>query len=644
MENFPRQVQPVGFGQLGGRQAFLRAATPFDLLPAAEIETVSANLTELNHPKNHTLFVQEETILPHVIIVQSGRLERVIEENGKPSVKEILGPRRIYGGISLLFNNGISTSTVRCAEDVIVYALDRENFLRLCVKHPEFARYFSRSMDEGRKRLSSAGAAEDARVPEPVADAFMWKPVGDIARGFPSCPARTSIREAAELISASGRSAIVVLDEQSRPVGLITDDDLRKKVIVAGMSPQDSVETIMSGPLIQISSQVPVFEAVLTMMRRRIKHLPVFAGERIQGVITERDLLLEGTQSPVFLVHEIQNARETEHLKQAYAKLPEVVTRLLSSGLRAGHVNGIITAITDAVLARVMEMTLADMGSPPAEFAFLLFGSEGRKEQTLKTDQDNAIVFADVAEQDREAVNRYFLELGTRVCDQLHEIGQQHCEFNIMAKNPDWCQPLSVWKKYYRKWVISDDPDRILNAGIFFDFRLGHGSPGLVAQLHSALFAELAEWPGLLRHMARNTLHYRPPLGFFGNFVLQEKGRGKGALDIKSAMRLVVDFGRIYAMQTQMTETNTVKRLRALYDQQRLDKEAFDDLVHAYEFLMHQRLRHQSRVLESGRGEVNNYLRPGDLTTIDQQALKEAFKQIRVAQAKLRVDFFLYLP
>jgi CBS domain-containing protein len=291
-----------------------------------------------------------------------------------------------------------------------------------------------------------------------------------------------------------------------------------------------------------------------------------------------------------------------------------------------------------------MEMTLADMGSPPAEFAFLLFGSEGRKEQTLKTDQDNAIVFADVAEQDREAVNRYFLELGTRVCDQLHEIGQQHCEFNIMAKNPDWCQPLSVWKKYYRKWVISDDPDRILNAGIFFDFRLGHGSPGLVAQLHSALFAELAEWPGLLRHMARNTLHYRPPLGFFGNFVLQEKGRGKGALDIKSAMRLVVDFGRIYAMQTQMTETNTVKRLRALYDQQRLDKEAFDDLVHAYEFLMHQRLRHQSRVLESGRGEVNNYLRPGDLTTIDQQALKEAFKQIRVAQAKLRVDFFLYLP
>ncbi|MCF8027196.1 MAG: DUF294 nucleotidyltransferase-like domain-containing protein [Desulfobacteraceae bacterium] len=644
MENFPRQVQPVGLAQLGGRQAFLRTATPFDLLPAAEIETVSANLTELNHPKNHALFVQEETILPHVVIVQSGRLERVIEENGKPSVKEILGPRRIYGGISLLFNNGISTSTVRCAEDVTVYALDRENFLRLCVKHPEFARYFSRSMDEGRKRPPPARAAEAAQVPEHVADAFMWKPVGDIARGFPSCPAGTSIREAAELISASGRSAIVVLDNQSRPAGLITDDDLRKKVIVAGRSAQDPVETIMSGPLIQISSQVPVFEAVLTMMRRRIKHLPVFAGERIQGVITERDLLLEGTQSPVFLVHEIQNARKTEQLKQAYAKLPEVVTRLLSSGLRAGHVNGIITAITDAVLSRAMEMTLADMGTAPAEFAFLLFGSEGRKEQTLRTDQDNAIVYADVAEKDREAVNRYFLELGTRICDQLHEIGQQHCEFNIMAKNPDWCQPLSVWEKYYRKWVISDDPDRILNAGIFFDFRLGHGSRDLVDQLHSALFAELAEWPGLLRHMARNTLHYRPPLGFFGNFVLQEKGRGKGALDIKSAMRLVVDFGRIYAMQTQMTETNTVKRLRALYDQQRLDKEAFDDLVHAYEFLMHQRLRHQSRVLESGQGEVNNYLRPGDLTTIDQQALKEAFKQIRVAQAKLRVDFFLYLP
>jgi CBS domain-containing protein len=213
-----------------------------------------------------------------------------------------------------------------------------------------------------------------------------------------------------------------------------------------------------------------------------------------------------------------------------------------------------------------------------------------------------------------------------------------------MAKNPEWCQPLSRWKTYYRKWIVSDDPAQLLNANIFFDFRLGYGSQGLVDSLHEGLFNELSEWPGLLRHMARNTLSYRPPLGFFGNFVLNEKGEGKGGLNIKSAMRLVVDFGRTYAMQAELVETNTIRRIEALCNQNRLKKEERDDLIHAYDFLMHQRLKHQSQVVEKNGGPPDNLLHPDDLTTLDQQALKEAFKQIRIAQARMRLDFLLYFP
>jgi len=287
-------------------------------------------------------------------------------------------------------------------------------------------------------------------------------------------------------------------------------------------------------------------------------------------------------------------------------------------------------------------MALQSMGPAPAQFAFLLLGSEGRKEQTLKTDQDNAIVYEDAHGEDQAGTREYFLGFGKRVCDWLDEIGQKHCEFEIMAKNPAWCQPLSVWKEYYRRWILSDDPDRILKASIFFDFRLGYGTSKLVETLHATLFENLNQWPTILRHMARNTLNYRPPLGFFGNFIVQDRGKDKERLDLKSAMRLLVDFGRIYAMKASNTETNTLKRLQALYMENRMDEEETGDMVHAYEFLMFQRLRHQSESIKKNDRQPDNFLRPADLSAIDQQALKEAFKQIRIAQAKIRLDFSLY--
>jgi len=646
MENFPSPRKQIDRTQLSEREAFLASVAPFQFLPRAEIETIAANLSTAVYENGRRLFVQEKTRIPHILLVRSGRLERTIRTDDSPVLREVLEAGGVYGGISLLFNNGISTSTVSCIEAAQVYTLDRENFLRLCVKYPDFARFFAQTLDQSREKMRARGAVASA-APAAEAEmgaAFLWAPVGDKARTFPSCPAGTSIRQAAALLTASRRSAVLILDARSQPAGLMTDADLRKKVIVDGFSPEQPVEAIMSSPLIRVESETPVFDAVLAMMRHRIKHLAVFQKGRIKGVITERELLLARSHSPVFLIHEIQTANGAEELKAAYENLPGLIGHLISSGGRAPYLNGVITATTDALLSRLMEITLEALGPPPARFAFLLFGSEGRKEQTLKTDQDNAIVFEDAAEGDPAQVMRYFNELGSRVCDGLNEIGQKHCDFNIMAKNPSWCQPLSRWKVYYRRWLESDDPDGMLKAGIFFDFRLGYGSQDLVDELRAALFDKLAEWPGMLRQMARNTLHYRPPLGLFGNFVLQDKKEGRKGLDIKSAMRLVVDFGRIYALQAGMVETNTVKRLQALHQQGRLEQSELDDLVHAYEFLMHLRLKHQSARMEEAGGEPDNLLQPERLTTIDQQTLKEAFKQIRIVHARLRMDFFLHTP
>lgn len=645
MENFPRPVHLLQPADLSRKQAFLCSIAPFQALPQSEIATMAANLKTEVHPAEQTLLVQEETVVTHVLIVASGRLERTIQSNGQVRVHEILGVGRIYGGISILFNNGISTSSLRTLETSTVHHLDRENFFRLCAKHPAFAAHFKTSLKEEDKRLTPAtapgtldGTDYDAR------GTFLSKAVSEVARAFPACLRTAPVRQAAELMTTGRQSAIMVADDNHRPLGIITDYDLRKKVVADGRSPDTPAEAVMSAPLITVSGDTPIFEAMITMMRHQVKHLGVLRGERIEAMITERELFLARTPSPIILTHAIHTAPGLEAIKDGYGRLPQLIDQLIVGGAKADHLNGIITAFTDAALTRIMEMALEALGPPPAPFAFLLFGSEGRREQTLKTDQDNAIVYADISADKADRVHAYFLELGTRVCDDLNTIGQAYCENDIMAKNPQWCRPLHDWKEYYRRWVESDDPERLLNANIFFDFRLGHGETRLVNALHAALFDQLSEYSGFLRHMARNTLHFRPPLGFFGNFVLEEKGERKGGLDIKSAMRLVVDFARIYAMQERIRETGTIKRLGLLREKDVLEGKDHDELVHAYEHLMLQRLKHQARRITRAGAAPDNYLRPAEMTQIEQQSLKEAFKCIRIAQAKMRLDFFLNFP
>jgi CBS domain-containing protein len=644
MENFPSPSIQPSTEDLDQKQAFLCGIAPFRALPQNEIAITAANLETETYPSGHMLFVQDETVVTHVLIVQGGRLERTISANGRPDVQEVLESGGIYGGISILFNNGISTSSVRCVEETTVHRLSRDNFFRLCARFPLFAGHFTASLKEEDKRMETVAAPQVPSIPDYDAQgSFLSGPVGELARAIPSCPASTRVRRAAELLTTRGHSAILVTGEDARPLGIITDYDLRKKIIADGRSPDEPAETIMSAPLIVVDADTSIFEAVLTMMRHQVKHLLVTRAGRFEGMVTERDLFLARMPSPVFLVHGIHAARDIAEIKAAYARLPQLIERLIAGGAKADHLNGIITAFTDAAMKRIMEMALKETGPPPVAFAFLLFGSEGRREQTLKTDQDNAIVFEDVPVEKEEGVRAYFLSLGTRVCDWLNEIGQSYCEHDIMAKNPKWCQPLRLWKDYYRKWIESDSPERILNANIFFDFRIGFGRESFVQALHAELFEQLAEYSGFLRHLARSTLHYRPPLSIFGNFILEERGNRKGGLDIKAAMRLVVDFARIYAMQERLRETNTIKRLEALHRQNRLEKKDRDDLVHAYEYLMHLRLKHQTGRIAEGSGAPDNYIKPARMTQIEQQALKEAFKCVRIAQARMRLDFFLNL-
>jgi CBS domain-containing protein len=286
-----------------------------------------------------------------------------------------------------------------------------------------------------------------------------------------------------------------------------------------------------------------------------------------------------------------------------------------------------------------MSITLDEMGPPPVPFVFMIMGSEGRQEQTLKTDQDNAIVYQDPNPTAAEAVGRYFLTFGEMACNLLNEAGYDFCSGNVMAKNPQWCQPLSQWQTYFSDWIHAAEAEDLLQASIFFDFRRGFGDESLIDQLRKHLFASLTGWSGFFRHMTENALNFKPPLGFFRNFVVESKGRHRNAFDVKSAMTPIVDFARVYALKNNIEETNTLERLDQLRIRKIISLQEYEELEKAYSFLMQLRFVRQITAIMDDNSKPDNYINPKKLTRIEQTMLKEIFKRVEKFQVKMNFDF-----
>ena len=269
----------------------------------------------------------------------------------------------------------------------------------------------------------------------------------------------------------------------------------------------------------------------------------------------------------------------------------------------------------------------------------MILGSEGRSEQTLKTDQDNAIVFDDVPEKDEAGVREYFLKYGEIACDLLNQAGYDFCSGGVMAKNPQWCQPLSTWKSYFSGWIRAAEAEDLLQASIFFDFRGGYGDFELIDALRRHLFDALTGWAGFFRHLTENALHFRPPIGFFRNFVVESKGEHRDEFDIKSAMTPIVDFCRIYALRNKGEETNTLERLAYMRRKEVLTQKEYEELEKAYSFLLQLRFVRQITAIVDEKAKPDNYINPKDLTRIEQTMLKEIFLRVATFQRKLEVEF-----
>jgi CBS domain-containing protein len=620
---------------------FLSDIVPFTFLPEEEIVSAAGSLSRVSYPKGTVLFVQGKTRVGYLYILQRGAAERYYEENGEKTMRGILSEGDIYGGISMLLNDGIAVRTMEVVENSTFCMLPSHVFFELCRKHGTFSDFFSDTF--GKRMLSRSYAAIVAKTLHPKEDSlqFFNQPLSHIySRNPVFCDAGASIRDAAIVMAKQKSTYAFIRSTDPKQVGIVTEKDFTRKVIARGYPIDNPVASIMSAPLRSISEKALVFEAMMTMMEEDFQHVGVVdANEKIIGMLSNKDILTYQGQSPLFLLREIQIAPGMDKIIEKHNQLAGLVRSLIHNGATARNVTRFISTVADTILNKLMSMALDEMGPPPVPFVFMIMGSEGRQEQTLKTDQDNAIVYQDPKPEIAEAVGRYFRKLGDAACTLLNQAGYDFCTGDVMAKNPKWCQPLSQWKAYFSEWIHAAEAEDLLQASIFFDFRRGFGQESLISELRTHLFNSLEGWSGFFRHLTENALNFKPPLGFFRNFVVESKGRHRNAFDIKSAMTPIVDFARVFALKNGIEETNTLERLDQLRIKKIISVKEYDEMEKAYSFLMQLRFVRQITAVMDDNSKPDNYINPKKLTHIEQTMLKEIFKRVEKFQAKMNFEF-----
>jgi len=454
------------------------------------------------------------------------------------------------------------------------------------------------------------------------------------------CSDELPVQNAVRLMEEHATDVLLVRKESGSDCGVVTNYDLRKALLSTALGSLHPVSEIMSSKIISLPGQSSVFEAWVLMTHNNISHLFITnsSGE-ITGFINSDDLQSIQNYSPSVLLREIQNSKIPEEIIKLSSIQPFLITTLIESGAKPQNINHLTTLISDSIRNKIIGFAMDELGPPPAAFTFLVFGSEGREEQTLRTDQDNAIIYEDVSPESEDSLRVYFHSLGQKVCTWLNEAGYLFCNGNNMAMNPVYCQPLSVWKQYFSKWVYSASGEDLLRTKIFFDFRSVHGDDCLEQALRDHLNGIVSDNPRFFQLLARDILTMSPPIGRFGNFIVESSGLNRGSFDIKSSMMPIVDFARIYALKNKIKVANTMMRLDALKDLKLLTDLNHQEMVQAYGYLMQIRLRIQAEAISKRSNNPDNFVCPKKLTSIEQQLLKEIFSQTKNFQLRLSYDF-----
>lgn len=519
----------------------------------------------------------------------------------------------------------IPTMEARAASDCKIAWLVPQDLRQACQENPELQYFFS--------SLLNAPSAAGAAPPGDSLNLLTTSIRALVKRAPITVSPALSIRDTAKMMRDLRVSSVLVV-EQGLLFGLVTDRDLRNRVVADGMDTQRPVSDITTLAPMTVSANSPAFEALLLMARHNIHHVPVMDGSHILGMITTTDLTEQHSTSAVYLAGDIFKQSSIQGLKTISGRVKQLQQHLAAADASAYSTGHIITAITDAITTRLIHLAEGALGPAPIEYLWVAAGSQARNEQTAKSDQDNCLILDDTYKA--EIHGEYFRSFSKWVCDGLAECGYIHCPGEMMAMTDTWRQPQSVWIDYFSRWIEQPKPKSLMLTCVFFDLRAIHGKAALLENLREAIVQRTRGNSLFLAHMVGNALKHRPPLGIFGQISLIKGGEHPNTLDLKhTGIVPIVDLARIYALAGGIPIANTHDRLEQSVRTHEISEQSARDLRDALEFLGKLRVAHQARQTTQGLAP-DNFLSLDELSNFERSHLKSAFEVVQALQGVLQ--------
>lgn len=556
--------------------------------------------------------------------VRTGAVELQL---GGTELEARLSEGDVFGYPSLI-NNSRTRNRVTALEDCLLYRIPKDVFLDLRAENAAFGQYFiaeeSQRLRVAVENLKTAGP--DAQMASIFAQVKDMVPPRDVVRA----DVGDTIAQAAQIMTREDVSTLLIYDGAAL-VGVLTDKDLRRRVLGAGRDLGDPVTAVMTPNPKTIAADVPILSALLQMQELHVHHLPVVEGGAVIGVIGATDLLARMGSNTLQIAGRIRSAATPASVAKAITALPSAVTGLVEAGVDADNVGRFVSSVGEQAHARILALAEADLmdkfGPAPVPYALVAFGSLARAEQALGSDQDNGFIYGqgyDAAQHEA-----YFAALAARLCDGLNAAGYVYCPGNIMASNPAQRKTLDGWRAGFDRWISAPDPVAILNSTIFFDMRAVAGQGDLVDTLRADVYALAQKNKIFQSFIARSAAATRIPLGFFRGFVLEHDAVEGDVLNLKTqAIAPIVDIARAHALACGVGQANTHQRLALSAEAGSLSAAGAADLRGCFEFIRDVRFRHQSAQIKAGVA-ASNKLDPKNLSRFDREHLRDAFKIIR---------------
>ena len=613
---------------------FLKDVPPFVLLPPADLRELTRYVSLEYFPRGTVILKAGGDPAESLYVIYKGAVRLTLaNDSGDNVLLDVRGEGDLFGVLSLI-GGDVARFDVTALEDTLAYSIPVDRVRDLAQRFPEvsawvvrtsISRYVDRALVELRTRAQTVGTGEQLLYSLSAGDVTAAPPV--------LCREETPIQQVAEMMRKAEASCAFVTNGDRKAVGIVTESDLAEKVVAAGRSSQDAVSTIMAAPVVSVRASEPTFQAMLLMLQRNIHHVLVTRDGLPHSVLTTHDLMLLQGRSPLVLSRDIDRQTTVEGVVAAQGRILALIPLLIREGAKASHIGHVIAEINDHVVHKLMKIAEEQVGPPPCPYCWITLGSEGRREQTFKTDQDNGLIYADLPDEQQPAAYEYFRTLAKTASEYMSRCGYPPCHGGYTAANARWRQPVDVWRSYFSEWITDPEQHTALHGLIFFDMRPVFGDFRLFEQVREYVHTLLKSAGFFKSILAYVSIIQKPPLSLFRNFIVERNGEHKDSLDLKMyGTAPIVNLARLFAVDALIEATGTIERLAAVREAGYGDATMLADLIEASEFLMMLRLQHQVDQARAGE-QVSNYVNPESLSHLQRALLKEAFQSIARAQS-----------